>query len=318
MNSGLDERIEKIAAEAAGMGCNIERNAVLKDRTTFRIGGKCDLLAELNSEECFSKLIPLAEGLGIPYYIFGKGSNLIVDSEGISGVVFVSGKAFSGISLKDDSTLICTAGTSLTQICNFALENSLTGMEFAYGIPGTLGGAVFMNAGAYGGEMKDVVSSVMAMDRSGKIVEYSPQELDFSYRHSRFSGSGEIILSAEISLKKGDKTEIKGKMDELMEKRRSKQPLEFPSAGSTFKRPEGSFASLLIDQCGLKGVHVGDAEVSTKHSGFIINKGNADFPQLMELIEIVRNTVREKTGYVLECEPLIISDREEFKPARKE
>ena len=318
MGSEFTEQIEKIAAEAAGLGCVTERNAVLKDRTTFRIGGKCDLLAELNGEESFRKLIPLAESLGIPYYIFGKGSNLIVDSEGISGVVFVSGKAFSGISLKDDSTLVCTAGASLTQICNFALEHSLTGLEFAYGIPGTLGGAVFMNAGAYGGEMKDVVISVKAMNRNGKIVEYSPESLNFSYRHSRFSESGEIILSAEISLQKGDKTEIKRTMEELMEKRRSKQPLEFPSAGSTFNRPEGSFASLLIEQCGLKGVHVGDAEVSTKHSGFIINKGNADFQQLMELIEIVRSTVREKTGYVLECEPLIISDRKEYNEAGKE
>ena len=318
MCPGFTERIEKIAGAAAGLGCTIEKNAVLKDRTTFRIGGKCDLLAELCSEESFSMLIPLAESLNVPYYIFGRGSNLIVDSEGISGVVFVSGKAFSGISLKNGSTLVCKAGTSLSQICNFALEHSLTGLEFAYGIPGTLGGAVFMNAGAYGGEMKDVVVSVRAMDRTGRVIEYSADELDFSYRHSRFSKSGEIILSAEIALKNGDKTEIKGKMDELMEKRRLKQPLEFPSAGSTFKRPEGSFASLLIEQCGLKGVHVGDAEVSEKHSGFIINKGNADFSQLMELIEIVRNTVREKTGYVLECEPLIISDKEEFKTGQKE
>ena len=313
MGSEFTGRTEKIAAEASALGCIIEKNAVLKDRTTFRIGGKCDLLVELNGEESFLKLIPLAEGLEIPYYIFGKGSNLIVDSEGISGVVFVSGKAFSGISLKGGSTLVCKAGTPLSQICNFALENSLGGLEFAYGIPGTLGGAVFMNAGAYGGEMKDVVSSVRAMDRKGNVREYSPEELDLSYRHSRFSGSGEIILSAEIALQNGDRSEIKGKMDELMEKRRSKQPLEFPSAGSTFKRPEGSYASLLIEQCGLKGVHVGDAEVSEKHSGFIINRGNADFSQLMELIEIVRNTVREKTGYVLECEPLIISDKNEYR-----
>ena len=306
-------QIEKIAEEAAISGCTIEKNAVLKDHTTFKIGGKCDLLVKLNGEESFLKLIPLAESLGVPYYIFGKGSNLIVDSAGITGVVFVSGSLFSNVSIKNENTLICSAGTPLLQICNFALEHSLSGLEFAYGIPGTLGGAVFMNAGAYGGEMKDVVTSVRAMDRSGNIKEYSPEQLDFSYRHSRFSQSGEIILSAEISLQKGDKDEIKGKMDELMEKRRSKQPLEFPSAGSTFKRPEGSYASLLIEQCGLKGVHVGDAEVSEKHSGFIINKGNADFSQLMELIEIVKKTVKEKTGYELECEPLIISDNDKFR-----
>ena len=306
MNS---EYTEKIAAEAEVLGCKIEKDAPLKDRTTFKIGGNCDLLVHMNSEESFLKLVPLAEKLGIPYYIFGKGSNLIVDSDGISGVVFLSGKDFSDVAKSDGETLVCQAGASLVNICNKALEHGLAGLEFAYGIPGTLGGAVFMNAGAYGGEMKDVVTSVKAMDRQGNIKVYSNLELDFSYRHSRFCKSGEIVLSAEIKLQKGEKSEIKAKMDELMEKRRSKQPLEYPSAGSTFKRPEGNFAAALIEQCGLKGVHVGDAEVSEKHSGFVINKGNASFAELMELIRLVKDTVKEKTGYVLECEPLIITDK---------
>lgn len=306
MNS---EYTEKIAAEAEALGCKIEKNAPLKDRTTFKIGGHCDLLVHMNGEESFLRLVPLAEKLGVPYYIFGKGSNLIVDSDGISGVVFLSGRDFSEAVQKNSDTLVCQAGTSLVNICNKALEQGLAGLEFAYGIPGTLGGAVFMNAGAYGGEMKDVVTSVKAMDRQGNIKAYSNSELDFSYRHSRFCQSGEIVLSAEIKLQKGDKSEIKAKMDELMEKRRSKQPLEFPSAGSTFKRPEGNFAAALIEQCGLKGVHVGDAEVSGKHSGFVINKGNASFAELMELIGIVKDTVKKKTGCVLECEPLIISDK---------
>ncbi len=305
----LTGKIEQITAEAEALGCYAEKGAVLKDYTTFKIGGRCDLLVKLNSEESFARLIPLAENLGVPYYIFGKGSNLIVDSDGISGAVFVSGTDFSDISLMDETSVLCTSGTPLSKLCIFALDNGLSGLEFAYGIPGTLGGAVFMNAGAYGGEMKDVVSSVRVMDRNGKITEYSADKLDFSYRRSRFTESGEIILSAVIKLKKGDKAQIKSQMDELMEKRRSKQPLEYPSAGSTFKRPEGSYASLLIEQCGLKGVHVGDAEVSTKHSGFVINKGNADFKQLMELINIVKKTVKEKTGYTLECEPLIITDK---------
>ncbi len=306
----MDTGIEKISEEAAKMGCSAEKNAVLKNYTTFRIGGKCSLLVKLNSEESFLKLIPLAEKLKVPYYIFGKGSNLIVDSDGLNGVVFVVGKDFSAISLKNDTILTCMAGAALSQICIYALENSLSGLEFAYGIPGTLGGAVFMNAGAYGGEMKDVILSVKAMDKQGNIKEYHMNELGFSYRRSRFTDSGEIILSADIGLEKGDPAAIKEKMDKLMEQRRSKQPLEFPSAGSTFKRPEGSYASLLIEQCGLKGVHVGDAEVSTKHSGFIINKGNASFAQLMELIRIVKDTVKEKTGYVLECEPRIITDKD--------
>lgn len=306
MNS---EYIEKIAAEAEVLGCKIEKNAPLKDRTTFKIGGNCDLLVHMNGEESFLRLVPLAEKLGVPYYIFGKGSNLIVDSDGISGVVFLSGKEFSEIVSVDGNTLVCQAGAPLVQICNKALEQGLTGLEFAYGIPGTLGGAVFMNAGAYGGEIKDVVSSVKAMNRQGNIKVYSNSELDFSYRHSRFCKSGEIILSAEIKLRNGEKSEIKAKMEELMEKRRSKQPLEYPSAGSTFKRPEGNYAAALIEQCGLKGVHVGGAEVSEKHSGFIINKGNATFTELMELIRIVKDTVRKKTGYSLECEPLIITDK---------
>ncbi|MDE5860497.1 MAG: UDP-N-acetylmuramate dehydrogenase, partial [Oscillospiraceae bacterium] len=281
----INEDINRIADNAEALGCKTEREALLKYYTTFRIGGSCDLIVHINSEESFCKLVPLSEQLGVPYYIFGKGSNLIVDSDGITGVVFVSGKDFSDISLKDSTTLVCKAGTPLSQICNTALEHGLGGLEFAYGIPGTLGGAIFMNAGAYGGEMKDVVTSVNAMDRHGNIKVYSNSELNFSYRHSRFSENGEIVLSAELKLTCANKSEIKSKMDELMEKRRSKQPLEYPSAGSTFKRPEGSYASLLIEQCGLKGVHVGDAEVSTKHSGFIINKGNASFAELMELIQ---------------------------------
>lgn len=311
MNS---EYTEKIAAEAEALGCSIKIGEELKNHTTFKIGGRCAALIGLQGEESYRRLIPLAEKLGVPYYIFGKGSNLIVDSDGIDGIVFQSGKGHSAISA-DMNVLTCGAGATLTKICNFALERELSGMEFAYGIPGTLGGAVFMNAGAYGGEMKQIVQTVRAMDRkTGEIRVYLKTKLDFSYRHSRFMESGEIILSADIELEKfgeeeGGKAAIKAKMDELMEKRRSKQPLEYPSAGSTFKRPEGNYAAALIEQCGLKGVHVGDAEVSTKHSGFVINKGNASFAELMELIRIVKDTVKEKTGYVLECEPLIITDK---------
>lgn len=309
MNGGAQvSGLEEISAAAEALGCRVEVGAELKNYTTFKIGGRCGILIEMRGEESFLKLIPLVEKLGVPYHIFGKGSNLIVDSDGISGVVFVSGKGFSDIS-RNGKVLTCSAGASLASVCNFAMENGLSGLEFAYGIPGTLGGAVFMNAGAYGGEMKDVTVSVRAMDRSGNITEYPEEKLDFSYRHSRFSENGEIILSADIKLQKGNKSQIKADMEAILEKRRSKQPLEYPSAGSTFKRPEGSYASLLIEQCGLKGVHVGDAEVSTKHSGFIINKGNASFAELMELIRFVKDTVKEKTGYALECEPLIITDK---------
>ena len=299
----------EICEAARSLGCIVKINEELKNHTTFKIGGRCDALIGLQGEESYRRLIPLAEKLGVPYYVFGKGSNLIVDSDGIDGIVFQSGKGHAKISA-DMNVLTCGAGSALTAICNFALEQGLSGIEFAYGIPGTLGGAVFMNAGACGGEMNQIIQTVRAMDRkTGTVRVYSGKECNFSYRHSRFTESGEVILSAEIALENGNKTDIKAKMDELMEKRRSKQPLEYPSAGSTFKRPEGSYASLLIEQCGLKGVHVGDAEVSTKHSGFIINKGNADFSQLMELIQIVKDTVKEKTGCILECEPLIITDK---------
>lgn len=300
---------EEICEAARSLGCSVKINEELKNHTTFKIGGRCDALIGLQGEESCRRLIPLAEKLNVPYYIFGKGSNLIVDSDGISGIVFQFGKGNAEMT-SDTNVLICGAGAALTAICNFALERGLSGMEFTYGIPGTLGGAVFMNAGAYGGEMNQVIQTVRAMDRkTGEVRIYNEKECDFSYRHSRFTESGEVILSVEIALENGNKTEIKAKMDELMEKRRSKQPLEYPSAGSTFKRPEGSYASLLIEQCGLKGVHVGDAEVSIKHSGFIINKGNADFSQIMELIQIVKDTVKKKTGYILECEPLIITDK---------
>lgn len=304
-----EQTVSAIEKEAEALGCTTERDAVLKNYTTFKIGGKCPLLVKMRGEESFLRLIPLAEKLGTPYYIFGKGSNLLVDSDGINRVVFLSGSGFSDISFLEDNVIRCEAGAALSALCKFACENSLTGLEFAYGIPGSVGGAVFMNAGAYGGEIKDVVASVRAMDKNGNITKYHAEELDFSYRHSRFSTGGEIILTADFKLKNGDKSQIKATMEDILERRRSKQPLEFPSAGSTFKRPEGSYASLLIEQCGLKGVHVGDAEVSTKHSGFIINKGSADFSQVMELIGIVRKKVLEETGYKLECEPLIISDK---------
>lgn len=301
--------ITEIENAARALGCRTERDALLKNYTTFRVGGKCPLLVEMNGEESFKQLIPLAERLGGNYYIFGKGSNLIVDSDGISGVVFLSGKDFSDIFLLDDAAVRCQAGAALSAVCRFARDNGLSGLEFAYGIPGSLGGAVFMNAGAYGGEIKDVVTSVRAMDKNGNIIEYPAGSLDFSYRHSRFAAGGEIILSADIKLANGDRERISDRMEEILQKRKSKQPLEYPSAGSTFKRPEGSYASLLIEKCGLKGFRIGDAEVSTKHSGFVINKGNATSAQILELIEAVKEKVRAETGYLLECEPLIISDK---------
>lgn len=297
--------------EAENIGCKVIHNADLKKYNTFRIGGKAAMLIELASLEACEKLIPLAEKENISYYIFGKGSNLIVDDNGINGVIFHISS--DEIKLLDETRVYCAAGVPLSKLCMFALENGLSGLEFAYGIPGSVGGAVYMNAGAYGGEVKDVIESAEAIDTNGNSKRYSVDELEMSYRKSVFSGGKNVIVSAVFKLAKGEKSEIKAKMDELMQKRRSKQPIEYPSAGSTFKRPEGSYASLLIEQCGLKGYSVGDAQVSEKHSGFVVNKGNASFDDLMKLICDVKKVVYDKTGYRLECEPEIISDREEYR-----
>lgn len=306
-----EDNLTLLEQKAKNAGCNVVHNAELKNYTTFRIGGKVPLLAELDSAEKCVKVIPFAAKHNVPYYIIGRGSNLIADDRGVNAAVFrICGE---DIALKDETAVVCFAGTPLVKLCNFALEHGLSGLEFAYGIPGSVGGAVYMNAGAYGGEIKDVITCAEAMDKNGIVKKYFGTDLDMSYRRSRFTVSGEIVLSAEFTLVKDDKAAIKARMDELMEKRRSKQPLEYPSAGSTFKRPEGSYASLLIEQCGLKGFSVGGAEVSTKHSGFVINKGDASFDDLMGLIAKVKAVVKEKTGYVLECEPEIISDREEYR-----
>ncbi len=303
-------KLKLLTEKASSLGCEVLYDANLRKYTSFKIGGKCTVLIEINSEKAATDLIPYAFKLGLRYFIFGNGSNLIVDDYGIDAVVFRIN--FSEISLVSCDEISCSAGAKLSSICKFALENSLAGMEFAYGIPATLGGAIYMNAGAYGGEMKDVISSVRAIDECGNLIEYSNSELDFSYRHSFFSGKKYIILSACIKLVRTEnKAEILEKMNDFIERRRSKQPLEYASAGSTFKRPVGNYAALLIDEAGLKGVSVGDAEVSVKHSGFVINKGNASFDDLMKLIKIVKDTVFEKSGYLLEIEPEIISDRME-------
>lgn len=307
MRDNLDQLIE----EAEKTGCKTVIKPALRDHTTFRIGGEAAALFELDSVQKCLRLIPFAEKNNIPYHIIGRGSNILADDKGINAVIFHINGGSPG--LFSDNVIQCFAGVPLVKLCSFALENSLSGLEFAYGIPGSTGGAVFMNAGAYGGEMKDVLTSVTALDKCGNTHKYSADELEMSYRHSRFTDSREIILSAEFTLKKDNKEAIKGKMNELMEKRRSKQPLEFPSAGSTFKRPEGAYAAQLIEECGLKGYSVGGAEVSKKHSGFVINNGNASFDEVMELIGIIKKTVKEKTGHCLECEPIIISEREEYR-----
>ncbi len=296
-----------IADKALELGCRIAEDVELKNYTSFKVGGKCNTLIFINSDKSAQLLFSIANEKSVPYIIIGKGSNLLVDDSGFDGVAFVIGRDYSGIRSVDETTFECDAGVPLARAAYFAYENSLTGFEFAWGIPGTVGGAVYMNAGAYGGEIKDIIVSAQGIDKSGNIIDYSKENLLLSYRSSIFSKNENLITKAVFKLQKGEKGAIRDKMDDLMSRRKEKQPLEFASAGSTFKRPEGSYASLLIEQCGLKGVCVGDAEVSKKHSGFVINKGNATFEDIASLIEIVKNEVFKQTGYCLECEVKIIS-----------
>ncbi len=304
--------IELISHEAEKLNCEVIKNAVLKKYTTFKIGGICDLLIEINGISTCKTLIPMAKKHGIKYLVLGRGSNLIIDDRDFKGVVFRLGNGFSEC-FCDNGIITAEAGLSLNRLCLTALENSLTGLEFAYGIPGTVGGAVYMNAGAYGGEMKDIIISADILDENGNILTVNAGDMGLSYRNSIFMHSNSVILTVSMRLSKGSFRDIKNKMDELMEKRRNSQPLEYGSAGSMFKRPEGSYASYLIDKCGLKGCAVGDAQVSEKHAGFIVNKGSACFDDLMELIGYVKKNVFEKTGFLLECEPEIITDREEYR-----
>ena len=297
---------EALAAEAKKLGSDVEYNASMSKYTSFKAGGEADLLITPDSISSLREIICFCKENGISYFILGNGSNVLVRDSGFDGAVIRLGTKLSKITLKDENTIIAEAGASLKSICMFALEHSLTGLEFAYGIPGTLGGAVYMNAGAYGGEMKDVLYSVSHIDSEGNFGAFTKDELGLSYRHSVYSENGFTVTSAEIVLKKGNYDDIKSKMNELMSKRKEKQPIEFPSAGSTFKRPEGYFAGTLIEECGLKGKTIGGAEVSTKHAGFIINKNKATATDILDLIKLVQDAVYEKYSVHLETEVKII------------
>lgn len=297
---------ETVATLAKELGSDVEYNASMCKYTSFKAGGNASVLITVNSIPSLQKIIACSKKNGVPYFILGNGSNVLVRDGGFDGVIIRFSEGVSKITMAGGDTILAEAGASLKSICLFALEHSLTGLEFAYGIPGTLGGAVYMNAGAYGGEMKDVLSSVSHIDLNGGTGEFSKEEADLSYRHSAYSDNGFIITSALIKLHKGDKDEIKAKMNELMGRRRDKQPLEYPSAGSTFKRPEGHFAGALIESCELKGKEIGGAQVSEKHAGFIINKNKATASDILDLIKFVQDTVYGKHGVMLEPEVKII------------
>lgn len=273
----------------------------LSKHTTFKIGGKAEMFVSVNNTEELKAVLIACKENDIPYFILGKGSNLLISDRGMKGVVLTLEGKFKEISLKEN-TITSGAGVNLAKLCTFALNNSLSGLEFAYGIPGSVGGAAYMNAGAYGGEMKDVVKSVTHITTDGDIVTLSADELDFSYRHSVYKTTDDIIISVTVELNVDDSENIKAKMDDFMNRRKTKQPLDYPSAGSVFKRPKGNYAGTLIEKCGLKGKTIGGAQVSEKHAGFIINIGSATCDDVLNLIKFVQTTVMDETGYYLERE----------------
>lgn len=285
----------------------VREEEYLRHHTTFKIGGPADLFVEPTTMAELSFALRTIHEFDVPVTIIGCGSNILVKDGGIRGAV-VSVRHMTQIMDCNDNVLCIGSGYMLKDASEFAWENGLTGLEFAIGIPGTLGGAVFMNAGAYDGEMSHVVTAVRAVDFQGNIKEYDASHLDFGYRHSVFHDNHEVIGEVIVTLKPGDKNVIKARMDELTEKRESKQPLEFASAGSTFKRPPGYFAGTLIEQTGLKGLSVGDAQVSHKHAGFVINTGSASAKDVLDLIAEVQRRVYDQHGVHLEPEVRMIGE----------
>ena len=273
----------------------------MKKHTTFRIGGPAEYLILPQTTEEIADVIKLCRQEEIPWYIVGNGSNLLVADEGVRGVVIQLLRNFNQIQV-EGCQIRMQAGAQNAAVAKCALDASLTGFEFAAGIPGTIGGAVVMNAGAYGGEMKDILKEVTVLDPNGMIRTIPTEELELGYRTSIIARKGYVVLEAVIVLKTGDPKEIKAAMDELKEKRVTKQPLEYPSAGSTFKRPEGYFAGKLIMDAGLRGFSVGGAQISEKHCGFVINKGNATAKDVTELMDETKKIVMEKFGVALEPE----------------
>lgn len=280
---------------------NVFSDELMSRHTTFRIGGPADFFVMPSDLEQVRKIIAVCRENSVSYYIVGNGSNLLVGDKGYRGVLIQISKKMSDIRV-DEERIIVQAGALLSKISAAACEASLTGMEFASGIPGTLGGALRMNAGAYGGEMRQIVETADVMTTEGEVMTLTGEELRMGYRTSVISRNDYVALGAVLKLKKGDRTQIRALMNELKEKRVTKQPLEYGSAGSTFKRPEGYFAGKLIQDAGLRGYRIGDAQVSEKHCGFVINRGHATAADVTKLMEDVADCVEEKFGVRLEPE----------------
>ncbi len=292
----------------ADLAKGIRAEEVMKPHTSFRVGGPAQLYAEPSDTEEIVALIDTAKALGLPFFLMGNGSNLVISDEGIEGLVIRLGEKFSEIRSEDDSEdpdsvlVYASAGTLLTRLSSFAAKNSLTGLEFASGIPGSLGGAVFMNAGAYDHDMSEVLEKVTFITSDGKVSAFGRDELDLSYRSSRFMKEGGIVCEAVLKLKRGDAEEINSQIRTYTEKRTKSQPLNFPSAGSMFKRPTGYYTGALIEQAGLKGFSIGGAQVSEKHAGFVINTGDATAKDIDDLVSHIQKTIKERNGVELQRE----------------
>lgn len=278
----------------------------MKNHTSFRVGGKCDILLTPKKCDQIIKIIDNCKEKEIPYYIIGNGSNIIVKDGGIRGVVIKTSK-LNNIKIQGD-LVIAEGGALLSSVSKKAADSSLTGLEFGSGIPGSIGGAVAMNAGAYNGEISQIIESAIVLDNDGKEKELSKEELELGYRNSAILKYGYTVLKVKLKLHTGDKEKIFNRISELASRRKEKQPLEYPSAGSTFKRPEGNFAGKLIEESNLKGVSVGGAQVSCKHAGFVINKGGATAKDILDLIELIQQRVKENSGIELKTEVRIIGE----------
>ena len=302
MSVSIYDYIEKIVPQE-----NILFDEPMSRHTTFRVGGAAKCLIKVNNKEQMKKLIPYLHMTGQNFFILGNGSNLLVGDKGYSGILVKLGEGMESVTVEGERMKI-SAGTLLSKAASAARENELTGMEFASGIPGTVGGAIVMNAGAYGGEMKQIVESVEVMNMEGEILVLDNDTMEFGYRKSVIKSRPFIVLETVLCLQKGKQEEISSKMEELSRLRREKQPLEYASAGSTFKRPEGYFAGKLIMDAGLRGFSIGGAKVSEKHCGFIVNSGNATAADIREVIDEVQKCVNAKFGVTLEREVIYLGD----------
>ena len=302
----MDSNFLKKLIEIAGSE-QVCTDEPMKQHTTFRIGGRADYFVSPTETEQIRKVIELCRRENMPWYVIGNGSNLLVSDHGFRGVIIRLFKNYAGLRIEGEQIFV-QAGALLSRTANAALQEGLTGFEFAAGIPGTIGGAMVMNAGAYGGEMKDITESVTVLTPEGELLTLKREELEMGYRTSLIARKGYLVLEAVLKLTRGNQEQIKEKMADLRQRRISKQPLEYPSAGSTFKRPQGYFAGKLIMDAGLRGFQVGGAQVSEKHCGFVVNTGDATAEDVLELIRQVSATVRALEGVTLEPEVRLLGE----------